>query len=134
MFFTHEKQPARDYDLLCIPTLNGQLSGRTLTADMCNVTQQDAEAERDDRVVCPDIDHILAMAQPDAKVFGAQLADAAWFTNLAYTGTYATILSQQFEKTEQKNWSSAHMIALHRTDAVFIALRKGNRKNTVWFG
>lgn len=64
----------------------------------------------------------------------AQLANATWLTNPAYTGRYVSILAQQFEKIDQKNWSSVHVIAMHRTDAVLTALCDGKRKDTVFFG
>lgn len=96
MFFINEKQPSGDYDLFSNPTVIRQFSGRMLTAGMCSVTEQDAEAEREDRLMFPDIGRILAMAQPVTKSFVAQLADAAWLTNAAYASTYATTLSQRF--------------------------------------
>lgn len=68
-----------------------------------NVTEEDSEADREDRLQFPDIDRILALAYPDAKIFIAQLAEAAWLINPAYTGDYASVSAQQFEKIEQRN-------------------------------
>lgn len=103
MFFINEWQPSGDYDLLKIPLLNDQFSSRTLTASMYNVTEADAEAEREDRLFFPEMDLILELAHPDSKTFVAQLADAALLTNQPYMEKYADILTQQFEKVEQSN-------------------------------
>lgn len=133
IFFIDEQQPSGEYDLLKVPILNGQLSGRTMKVGMCNVKDEDVETEREDRLLFPDMDRILALAHQDAKSFVVQLAEAAWLNNPAFTGEYAGILTQQFEKIEKKNWTLAHVIALHRTDAIFTAICKGERRNTVWF-
>lgn len=93
-FFIDEKQPSGEYELLSIPTLNGNFSGRTLTAGMCGVTVEDAEAENEERSLFPGIDRILAMAYPDEKMFVAQLAEAAWLTNPAYTAEYVEIITE----------------------------------------
>lgn len=101
---------------------------------MFGLSAEDAEAEREERLLFPDIDRILALAYPDAKTFIAALAEEAWLTNPMYTGKYAEIVTQQVDKIELRNWNRAHTKALHRADEVFTALCKKRRKNTVWFG
>lgn len=134
IFFIDEKQPSGDYELLKIPTLNGLFSGRTMTIGMCGVTEEDVTTELEDRLLFPDLDRILALAHPDAKTFIGQLVEVAWLTNPAYTGEYAKRLTQQFERIEQRNWTSSYAITLHSTDAILTAICKGERINTVWFG
>lgn len=69
------------------------------------------------------------MAYPDAKNFTAQLAVSAWVTNTAYIGKLVEILSHQFDKIKERNWTSTNLISLNRTDVVLTALYNGDRRS-----
>lgn len=69
LFFIDEKQPSGDYELLKIPVPNGQISGQTTTNGMCNVIEEDDEAEREGRILFTGLDHSLTIAHSDAKYF-----------------------------------------------------------------
>lgn len=81
MFFIDERQTSGDYEILKVPTLKGQLSGQTMKTGFCNVTEEDAEAKREDWLLFPNLDRIMTFVDSDAKKRIAKLAQGVWTAN-----------------------------------------------------
>lgn len=77
LFFIDEKQPSGKYELLKIPRLNSLFSRRTMKMGMWDITKEDVAAEREERLLFPELNRILALEHPDANKLIEQLAEEA---------------------------------------------------------
>lgn len=76
--------------------------------------------------IFPGLDHILALAQPGPQELISSLSNALWLLKMEFTGQYASILEEQFQKIRNMGGRTLSS-SIHRAEAVLTVLCNGKR-------